>query len=200
EGAAPLPERRDFPEAVRGLALFGRIDRLDESAGEAGRRLRVVDYKYTGASRVSTDLAPGAVSGRNLQPPVYLLLAPALAGGEAPESVSAEFHYAAPNLSSGSFAVGTFPGDCWEGELGRQAAEAIDAILRGIRRGEFFVRPHDWACRSCEFAALCRKSHRATRYRLAADRRPRALDDLAETEPIQAGGGGRKRGRKGAKR
>jgi hypothetical protein len=80
-------------------------------------------------------------------------------------------------------------------------AGAVDVILGGIRRGEFFVRPDEWACRSCEFAALCRKSHRVTRYRLAADRRPGALDELAETEPVQADeGDGRRRGRKGTGR
>ncbi len=201
EESAKLPDRGDFPESVRGLALFGRIDRLDERAADAGRELRVVDYKFTGAARVITDLAPGAVTGRTLQPPLYLLLAPGLAGGKGISSVSAEFHYVAPNASNGPFAAGSFPGGCWKGDLGRQVAEAIDVILSGIRRGEFFVRPDDWACRSCEFAALCRKSHRATRYRLAADRRPGALDDLAEVRPAESGGGGgKRRGRGGKKR
>jgi ATP-dependent helicase/nuclease subunit B len=195
---ACISDSAAFPENVRGLKLYGRIDRLDRR--DAGGRVeaRVVDYKFkTSGSRKSeeNDLARGAVRGRRLQPAVYLLMARDLVA-EA-EDARAEFHFIAPNWADGPVVVRDLPPDCWSTDLGCQVAGTISALVGGMARGEWFVAPARH-CDYCDFITICRKSHSRTRYRLAADARPRSLAEIARRDP--AGDGPRKKAAKKGKK
>jgi ATP-dependent helicase/nuclease subunit B len=184
EAAAALPDGENIARAVRGLHLYGRIDRLDARGAGAERELRVVDYKYkSGASNSDGKLTTAAVRGRRLQPPIYVLLAGA--AGQAGRCAGAEFHYIAPNWSGGNWVQREFPGDCWATPLGAQVAGVLELIVGGIRRGEFFVMPDDQRCKYCDFAGLCRKGHRATRYRHAVDPRPEPLAWLGKAKAYE---------------
>ena len=195
--SACISAAEGFPANVRGLRLFGRIDRLDRREREGRIEARVVDYKFkSGAKRgaADNDLARGAVRGQRIQPPVYLLIAEDLIrkieGVETIEGARAEFHFLAPGWADGPVVVKDFPPDCWSGELGLQVARTISRIVGGIARGEWFVMPGRH-CGYCDLSRVCRKSHSATRYRLAADGRARSLEALAQANP--AGGKGKKR-------
>jgi ATP-dependent helicase/nuclease subunit B len=171
---AEIPDHKDLPHEVRNLRLYGRIDRLDGRAAQgtaadsAARELRVVDYKFkSGASYSDGRLETATIRGQLLQPPIYALLA--AAHEEKSRCAAVQFHYIAPNWKNGPLVVKSFPGDCWSSSLGNQVARVIAIILKGISCGEFFPLPSDNACRYCDFPSICRKSHRATRYRINAD-------------------------------
>jgi len=198
--AAPAPRSIRAPKRFRPLHLFGRIDRLDEGEVEGEAVRRIVDYKLKLGKSVDVNLAQQAVRGESLQPPIYLLLA--ARAGKAKCRTSAEFHYLAPNWPRGPVAISEFSGESWEQPVGRQVSELIAAVLAGVDAGNYFVQPGRH-CEYCDFAPLCRKSHRATRYRHAADSLPRALEAFASAKPekpAKAGGSGGKAAKKTAKK
>ena len=164
----------DVPPPASGLRVTGRLDRVDTGPGI----LRVIDYKMNMSSTFTkTNLEAAAAKGDYLQPPVYLLTARDRAAEG--DEVAVEFHYLGPRWEE-RVARSVLEEGFWEGEKGAATGKLITALVEGIRQGEFFIRPTErfGPCSYCSFEALCRKNHRATRYRLAADERSRALEEL----------------------
>jgi RecB family exonuclease len=187
---ACISDSEAFPENVRGLKLFGRIDRLDRREHDGRVEARIVDYKFkAGGKRASADndLARGAVRGQRLQPAVYLLMARDLVAEAG--TVRAEFHFIARKWPDGPVVVRDLPPDCWSSELGGQVAATIARIVGGMAKGEWFAAP-GVRCDRCSLVTICRKSHSRTRYRLVADGRPASLAELEKANPT---GGQRKR-------
>ena len=161
--------------------LQGRVDRVDWS--DRAREFRVIDYKYkAGGTPRSTDLnlSRAAARGVKLQPPFYLLMAEMTLSRSRPTGIGSGaitadgvwFYYLAPNWrkydSEPILRPARFPGDAWRSSLRGSLDRALAAMLSGIRSGEFFMYPGAH-CESCDFAALCRKSHQPSWWRARAD-------------------------------
>lgn len=163
----------DWPPPLAGLAIQGRMDRIDRHP--AAGRYRVIDYKYKGGKNrrpEDRDLVKAAVQGKRLQPPFYLLLAGEYArrknGGEGC-SVSSAFYFIAPRWGEGRFAVSEYPEEGLKGRTGEQLKGALAFLLEGVKNGRFFHVAGDH-CKHCDFSGICRKNHRPTAWR--ADRDP----------------------------
>jgi ATP-dependent helicase/nuclease subunit B len=146
---------------------------MDLGSGET----RVIDYKFTGSASYSGgSLARDSARGKKLQPAAYMLMAAGRAPMDTP--VTFQFHVLWPGGEDRVKKISLEP-DFWQTAEGMSTGKALAAILDGIRRGEFFINPEapDNLCRSCSFDGLCRRFHRPTRYRLAADSRSRVLSE-----------------------
>ena len=175
----------EWPEDLRDLPVHGRLDRVDHHDGSA--RYRIVDYKYkTGKGPSNREDKPrdAAVRGQKLQLPVYVLLAAEYAdthGLTANSTVDAAwYHFLARRWEKGPLIRSSFPAAAWDGASGRQIRKVVSGFLRGIRTGQFYVRP-DTHCRFCNVSEICRKDHlpsatRAERHRARAEstRKPAA--------------------------
>ncbi|MBM4134700.1 MAG: hypothetical protein FJ245_13155 [Nitrospira sp.] len=194
------------PQAV---PIHGQLDRLDLC--RASRSYRVIDYKYKSGGTPhphDKNLALGAVRGQRLQPPLYLLMAqaslpqavpveegPGDAAAWRPDGVA--FDYLAPlweHQDGRATTRVTFPGDAWQGSLGRKLNRTLEVLVGGIARGEFFIYPADY-CERCDFRTMCRRTHQASRWRARADHqlvqpyrlmRRTTLDDEAASPPPAA--------------
>ncbi len=180
----------EWPDPLKGLTVFGRMDRVDFQPAE--RRYRVVDYKFKSGSRptaMDNNLRRSALRGERLQPPFYLVLGKHLAarreGGGTP-TVEAAFYYLAPKWPKGPLSPVAFPDDAWEGDLGVGLKETLSLLLDGIQQGRFFIIPDDH-CRFCEVSEVCRKSHPPTRWRTDKDQRTVSLRDLRRKELLESG-------------
>ncbi|MBI4231529.1 MAG: PD-(D/E)XK nuclease family protein [Planctomycetes bacterium] len=198
EGArVSFPDSVRLPESLRGLSVYGRLDRVDRAASGAPASgapasCRVVDYKFKGGAKPSPedkDLVVAARTGKALQPPLYLLLGRAIAG--IPVDGGVEFHYLAPEWDPQVPREAVLPGDAWEGETGEAIARVVSSLLEGIAAGRFHIQPSEdrGYCSWCDFASVCRRRHGPTRYRLAAD--VRAASHLALREKPGKGRGKR---------
>jgi ATP-dependent helicase/nuclease subunit B len=156
-----------------GAARFsGRVDRID---GEAGRPLRVVDYKVKRSlDGHAMPIPDGLLWGGELpQLPVY-----ALAAG-AP--VASEYLFVAPRASEGGDAGRVRPLEL-SAERTAEAIEALRKFLAGMDRaigsGAFVPRTRGIVvsdpCERCDFSAVCGPGH-ISRYELK-----RARDDEDE--------------------
>lgn len=163
----------DWPESLRGLAIRGRIDRIDLS--QAAERLRVIDYKFKlGASPASADknLYRAALRGERLQPPFYCLLgrrwaheAKSLSAGVEAE---AHFYFIAPRWRAGPLVTERFGADGLTGTIGGEIKNTVAYLADGIRRGRFFIQPGEH-CGHCEVAEICRKNHPPSLWRMEND-------------------------------
>ncbi len=152
-----------WPPDIRGLTVHGRLDRIDRH--ETAARYRVIDYKYkTGRQPSDMEHRPrdAAVRGRKLQLPVYLLLAREYTGAQGPGADTAVeaawYYFIARRWSKGPLVRCSFPADAWEEISGAAIRNVIIRRLRGIRAGEFHIKPGSH-CRFCEVSEICRKDH-----------------------------------------
>ena len=94
----------DWPKPLAGMAIHGRMDRIDRNPAE--NCLRVIDYKFKFGAQASTadkNLYRSALRGQKLQPPFYSLLGRRAAGDAArsappqvdPRVTRAQFHLSA---------------------------------------------------------------------------------------------------------
>jgi RecB family exonuclease len=114
------------------IRLKGRIDRIDRRERDGALEWAILDYKAgeDPKSPKSAHLA-GDGSFRDLQLPLYGLLAAELEMGEAPS-----FGYVALGNDAARIGVRTFPDA--DGELVVRALEEAREIVRKVRRGELF--------------------------------------------------------------
>jgi ATP-dependent helicase/nuclease subunit B len=169
EVTARLPA--DWPEPLGGLAIHGRMDRVDR--GEA--RLRVVDYKFkfgAGPSAQDRNLIRSALRGEKLQPAFYVLLAQRWAEGQSkspgPFAVEADLYYIAPRWSEGPLISASYGGEELTPGLAAAIRQTIAALTDGVRRGRFFIHRGDY-CGRCDAAPICRKNHPPSLWRADND-------------------------------
>ena len=182
EAADRLP--KSWPGALSGLAIRGRIDRIDSQPEQ--NRHRVIDYKLKlGKSRQppDKDLLRSALRGQRLQPPFYLLLGKkvvsAQGAGSAEALVESAFYFLASQWAEGPLLVERLAADTWEGEAGGILKETVVSLVEAIRRGLFFIQPGDH-CRTCEVSETCRRNHRPTLWRVERDPRSRTHSELKD--------------------
>ncbi|HEY7821008.1 MAG TPA: PD-(D/E)XK nuclease family protein, partial [Vicinamibacteria bacterium] len=182
EATGRFPE--SWPDPLSGVAIRGRMDRIDYQPEE--RRYRVIDYKLKlGKSRAEPDkdLLRAALRGQRLQPPLYLLLgkeAVLPAGAETRgATVDAAFYFLAPRWPEGTLVVERLAAGAWENETGRSLVETVASIAAAIRSGLFFVQPGEH-CRYCEVSEACRRNHRPTMWRIEKDARSRSHAEIKQ--------------------
>jgi ATP-dependent helicase/nuclease subunit B len=182
-----------FEEAVSGemtvvlgheqyeIPLVGRIDRVDWSASQ--QQSRIIDYKYKMSARSipsSQSLARDVVRGKQLQPPLYLILAE---GGNlsvsrmtkrtsdnTPSCAGVWLYFITPQASesAGSLTRVAFTQEMWK-LLKPQFETTMNVVLGGIHRGEYFIVPGNH-CEVCDYHAICHRTHPMSRWRANADR------------------------------
>ena len=161
---APWPGRA--PEALSGLELHGRLDRLDLDA--SGTRFRVIDYK----TRLSD-----AVKKDKTQLSFYAELAQAkLGAAKMDAALLAGVEAASPRAREAAYF-----GDDWSKDRPGFWAAADQSLAR-LAAGEFPIRPDSGEagfghCSVCGFSAVCRKTHGPSRVRARA-----ALGDVDAKE------------------
>ncbi|MBI3605606.1 MAG: exodeoxyribonuclease V subunit gamma [Nitrospirae bacterium] len=158
-----------------GFPIKGKPDRIDALAG--GNRRHIIDYKFKlGKNRKAEtkDLYLASVQGKQLQIPLYLLLARQNAvssGGNGDRPFfEASLYYVAPKWEKGPLVPVHFPENGWEGESGKRVASTIVFLLEGIQGGRFFINPGE-ACGYCEYRSICREDHRPSLLRLEGNPR-----------------------------
>lgn len=182
EVSACLPD--DWPEPLKGLAIRGRMDRIDRS----DNKLRVIDYKFKfGANPTTQDknLIRGALRGARLQPPFYFLLAEhwaATQAASAQPAIEADFYYIAPRWSDGPLVSAEFTGEGLAGRIGAATKQTIAYLAEGVRQGRFFIQRGDY-CGHCEVAAICRKNHPPSLWRAENDPITKAHRELQVKDP-----------------
>lgn len=182
-----------FEEAVSGemtvvlgheqyeIPLVGRIDRVDWSASQ--QQSRIIDYKYKMSARSipsSQSLARDVVRGKQLQPPLYLILAE---GGNlsvsrmtkrtsdnTPSCAGVWLYFITPQASesAGPLTRVAFTQEMWK-LLKPQFETTMNVVLGGIHRGEYFIVPGNH-CEVCDYHAICHRTHSMSRWRANADR------------------------------
>lgn len=159
------------------IPVYGIIDRVDRHKDHD--RFRIIDYKFKAGSALPAgegDLILAALRGQRLQPPLYVLMTKAYlhdkAGVENPVCDDVRFNYLAPNWTGVAMEerFSSFPGDCWESEIGEKILTTIKLLLEGIRKGLFFIMPGNY-CKTCDYSDLCRKNHFPSRSRARKDER-----------------------------
>ncbi len=152
-------------EQREGVAVYGRVDRVDQKS--AGQGIRIVDYKFSWSRAKNIpdpDLLLDAVQGKRLQAPFYAVLSSFESDGPRPDFFKApvpvhvvEFRfirpYQIPPIGSVSFAA-----DSWFGTAGKQLANNIFTWTNAIREGKFFFLTGA-QCRDCAWAGACRSQH-----------------------------------------
>jgi ATP-dependent helicase/nuclease subunit B len=163
----------DWPEVIRGLAIRGRIDRLD--VDRTRNRLRIVDYKFkrsSSATAAEKDLDTAALRGEKLQPPIYSLLGKYWAEANEREirkpQIEASLFYIAPGWSDGPLVRKTFSAVTLASKVGEEIIKTIAELVAGIRAGRFFMQPGHY-CKYCEVAEICRKNHPPSLWRTEND-------------------------------
>ena len=177
----------NWPEPLNGLAIRGRMDRIDND--ELRNRLRVIDYKFKfGASSTTQekDLYRAALRGERLQPPFYFLLGKRITAQNkiqtsVPE-VEADFYYIAPRWADGPLVTASFAAEGFAGKLGDEIKNTIAYLAQGIQNGRFFIQPGEY-CRHCDVAEVCRKNHPPSLWRAENDPRTQLHRDLREKDP-----------------
>ncbi len=163
------------------VLLTGRMDRVDWSASL--NQSRIIDYKYKQSLRTipsSQILARDVVRGKQLQPPLYLLMA---------EKGDSAFHDQEPSVESSTatcsgvwlyfmtinatesteaFTPVGLTKKMWN-ILQPQFEASMNTLVGGIHRGEYFMVPGDH-CRLCDYRTICHRTHPMSRWRAGADR------------------------------
>lgn len=178
DAAVRLPE--SWPAPLNAIMVRGRMDRIDYHEKE--NRYRVVDYKLkSGKTRRAedNDLLRSALRGARLQLPFYLLLGETgdgLFDRSAPDD--AAFYFLAPAWSDGPLVVERIASGVWSGAAGARLKATVAFLAESMRRGLFFIQPHESYCRYCAVSEACRKNHRPTLWRGERDPRVKAHLDL----------------------
>lgn len=163
------------------LPIAGRMDRVDWSASQ--HQSRIIDYKFKQSLRTlptSQTLARDVVRGKQLQPPLYLLMAEKgnfpfpdqERSAQSPNGTcSGVWLYCmtvnAPESTEAFTPVGLTM-DLWK-SLKPQFETTMNMIVSGIQRGEYFIVPGDH-CRLCDYRTICHRTHPMSRWRAGADR------------------------------
>ena len=173
-----------LPTGIETFSLNGRIDRVDWSSSQHAYRL--IDYKYIASKQrrpFENNLLLGAVRGRKLQPPLYLIMAPQTiphrlgqsgirqTSVDPPACQGVWFYTIAPNWrqQEGPLCRTEFPGHAWSSLLRKPLEQALSLVLSGIREGQFFISPGghcDW----CHYRSMCHVSHQPSLWRMRNDR------------------------------
>ncbi len=149
-------------EADGALKIHGRVDRIDRHRDTG--QVRVVDYKLKlGPELPSEDhaLERSAVRGLRLQPPFYTRLE----FSDLAAPFEAQFIFLGPRWSP-PIARRSFQRDAWATETGRRLRETIRLLVEGVRAGLFPIVPGSY-CETCEFWAICRRTHTPSNWRAA---------------------------------
>ena len=175
----------DWPEPLKGLAIRGRMDRIDCD----DNRLRVIDYKFKlGASPLPQDknLRRAALRGERLQPPFYYLLAERWAEERIAESahpvIEADFYYIAPRWPGGPLISTPYGNEGLADEVGAGTKQTIAYLADGVRQGRFFINRGDY-CGRCDVAPICRKNHPPSLWRAENDPMTKPHRALREKDP-----------------
>jgi ATP-dependent helicase/nuclease subunit B len=163
----------DWPEPLHGLAIRGRMDRID--LDQTGQRLRIVDYKFKLGASPSTadrDLRKAALRGEKLQPPIYSLLgkrwAEVTGTNAGALSVEASFFYIAPHWKDGPLSIKSFLSEELSGKVGEEIKKTVSHLVKGIQSGNFFMQ-RGQHCQYCDVAEICRKNHPPSLWRAEND-------------------------------
>ncbi len=176
----------------KGFPIKGKPDRIDVLAG-ANRR-HIIDYKFKlGKNRKAEtkDLYLASVQGKQLQIPLYLLLArqntiSSEGSGDHP-FFEASLYYVAPKWDKGPLVPVHFPENGWEEESGEGLASTIVFLLEGIQGGRFFINPGE-ACDYCEYRSICREDHRPSLWRLEGNPRVQRHRNILDKKNVPAPG------------
>jgi ATP-dependent helicase/nuclease subunit B len=177
----------DWPDPVKGLAIRGRMDRIDHH--EPDNKFRVIDYKFKfGASQSPADknLYRAALRGERLQPPFYFLLGQRWAEKKriaaVDTTVTAHFYFIAPRWADGPLVTNEFAGDGLAGKTGAEIKNTVAHLTRGIAQGLFFIQRGEY-CDHCEVAEICRKNHPPSLWRAENDLVTHRHRELREKDP-----------------
>ncbi len=161
----------DWPEPLNGLTIRGRMDRIDRN--DSG--LRVIDYKFKfGAKPASqdTNLLRAALRGERLQPPFYYMLAQHWAEEKyfkpSRPAIEAVFYYIATRWAEGPLLSTSYGSAGLTDQLGAATQQTIAYLADGVRQGRFFLNRGDY-CGRCDAAAICRKNHPPSLWRVDND-------------------------------
>jgi ATP-dependent helicase/nuclease subunit B len=161
----------DWPEPLNGLTIRGRMDRIDRN--DSG--LRVIDYKFKfGAKPASqdTNLLRAALRGQRLQPPFYYMLAQHWAEEQhfkpSRPAIEADFYYIATRWTEGPLLSTSYGSAGLTDQLGAATQQTIAYLADGVRQGRFFLNRGDY-CGRCDAAAICRKNHPPSLWRVDND-------------------------------
>jgi len=162
------------------VLLTGRMDRVDWS--DFLHQSRIIDYKFKQSMRTmssSQALARDVVRGRQLQPPLYLLMAergkfPSPDHEPSAQSPTASctgvwLYYMTVNAteSTEAFTPVGLTKEMWN-VLKPQFETTMNTLVGGIHRGEYFMVPGDH-CRLCDYRTICHRTHPMSRWRAGAD-------------------------------
>jgi RecB family exonuclease len=163
-GEIPVPGPDALPVACHGI-----MDRVDVAEDGETVRFRVIDYK-TGRPFAGS-VKNAALRGTKLQLPVYLVIAReplrAMFPGRTLLPDSARYCYLAGAAEAGEPKVVALDGDFWEKD-GAAMGETLRRLTGGVGAGFFLISPGGH-CRTCDFAAICRKGHYPTARRSRGD-------------------------------
>jgi len=175
----------DWPKPLDGLAIRGRMDRIDRNDA----RLRVIDYKFKfGASPATqdTNLIRSALRGERLQPPFYVLLAQRWAEQQtkatSQPTIEANFYYIAPRWTEGPLLSTSYGSAGLADKIGTATKQTIAYLADGVRQGHFFINRGEY-CGHCDMAPICRKNHPPSLWRAENDPVTRAHRALGEKDP-----------------
>jgi len=175
----------DWPEPLKGLAIRGRMDRIDRNDA----RLRVIDYKFKfGANPATQDmnLIRSALRGERLQPPFYYMLAEHWAEQQVTKpsrpALEADFYYIAPRWTEGPLVSSHYGGEGLADKIGIATKQTIAYLADGVRKGQFFINRGAY-CGHCDAAPICRKNHPPSLWRAENDPITRPHQALREKDP-----------------
>jgi ATP-dependent helicase/nuclease subunit B len=160
----------DWPEPLNGLAIRGRMDRIDRNE----TTLRVIDYKFKfGASPAAQDknLIRAALRGERLQPPFYYMLAQHWAEEQlkpSPAAIEADFYYIAQRWAEGPLLSTAYGSEGLTDKIGAATKQTIAYLADGVRQGRFFLNRGEY-CGHCDAAPICRKNHPPSLWRADND-------------------------------
>ena len=160
----------DWPDPLKGLAIRGRMDRIDRKA----EALRVIDYKFKFGANPATqdkDLIRAALRGERLQPPFYYLLAQSWVeehGQTSRPGIEANFYFIAPRWSQGPLITRSYGSEGLANRAGAETKQTIAYLADGVRQGRFFINRGEY-CGRCDAAPICRKNHPPSLWRAEND-------------------------------
>jgi ATP-dependent helicase/nuclease subunit B len=159
----------DWPDPLKGLAIRGRMDRIDRKVDA----LRVIDYKFKFGTNPATqdkNLIRAALRGERLQPPFYYMLAQSWLEEHRQTSpaIEANFYFIAPRWSEGPLITASYGSEGLANKAGAETKQTIAYLADGVRQGRFFINRGEY-CGRCDAAPICRKNHPPSLWRAEND-------------------------------
>jgi ATP-dependent helicase/nuclease subunit B len=160
----------DWPDPLKGLAIRGRMDRIDRKVDA----LRVIDYKFKFGTNPATqdkNLIRAALRGERLQPPFYYMLAQSWLEEHqqtSPPAIEANFYFIAPRWSEGPLITTSYGSEGLANKAGAETKQTIAYLADGVRQGRFFINRGEY-CGRCDAAPICRKNHPPSLWRAEND-------------------------------